>query len=127
MDNTKSSKTKGDRHRSSLTSASKIKKRSSVTHDRDHGAQGMDQRSVRNVYGYLEKFEKTELCELLASIDSHWMLSIDTYKAPTEHPNGIIRNLSAFNDSYLDILFPYDETIPRLDCREVHQILRELV
>jgi len=43
--------------------------------------QSMDQISVRNVFGLLEKFDKWEMCELLTTRDTHWLLtSGDVYK-----------------------------------------------
>ena len=43
--------------------------------------QSMDQISVRNVFGLLEKFDKWEMCELLTARDTHWLLSnADVYK-----------------------------------------------
>jgi hypothetical protein len=43
--------------------------------------QSMDQISVRNVFGLLEKFDKWEMCELLATRDTHWLLTNgDVYK-----------------------------------------------
>jgi hypothetical protein len=41
----------------------------------------MDQISVRNVFGLLEKYDKLEMCELLATRDTHWLLTNgDVYK-----------------------------------------------
>jgi hypothetical protein len=34
--------------------------------------------------------------------------------------------MQAFNESHIDILFPVDDNVPRLDTREIHQLLREL-
>ena len=45
---------------------------------------------------------------------------------PTELPTGLIRQLQAFNESHIDILFPVDDNVTRLDTREVHQLVREL-
>jgi hypothetical protein len=43
--------------------------------------QSMDQISVRNVFGLLEKYDKLEMCELLATRDTHWLLTNgDVYK-----------------------------------------------
>src|ERR1700691_5142140 len=43
--------------------------------------QSMDQISVRNVFGLLEKFDKWEMCELLTTRDTHWLLTNgDVYK-----------------------------------------------
>ncbi|CAF3613919.1 unnamed protein product [Rotaria sp. Silwood1] len=89
--------------------------------------QSMDQISVRNVFDLFSKFDKWDVTELLAARDTHWLLTnADIYKAPTENPIGLIRQLQAFSESHIDILFPVDDSIPRLDTREVHQLLREL-
>jgi hypothetical protein len=43
--------------------------------------QSMDQISVRNVFGLLEKFDKWETCDLLATRNTHWLLTNgDIYK-----------------------------------------------
>lgn len=43
--------------------------------------QSMDQISVRNVFGLMEKFDKWEMCEILAARDAHWLLTnADVYK-----------------------------------------------
>jgi hypothetical protein len=43
--------------------------------------QSMDQISVRNVFGLLDKFDKWEMCELLTARDTHWLLTnADVYK-----------------------------------------------
>jgi hypothetical protein len=46
--------------------------------------QSMDQISVRNVFGLLDKFDKWEMCELLTTRDTHWLLTNgDVYKVLT--------------------------------------------
>ncbi|UJR31012.1 hypothetical protein I4U23_018523 [Adineta vaga] len=90
-------------------------------------SQSMDDVAVKNALGFLEKYDKLEMCDLLASRDAHWFLtSGDIYKTPSELPNGLVRQLQPFNDSHIDILFPVDENIAHLDVREIHQLLREL-
>lgn len=43
--------------------------------------QSMDQISVRNVFGLLEKYDKWEMSEILATRDTHWLLTNgDVYK-----------------------------------------------
>lgn len=59
--------------------------------------QSMDQISVRNVFGLLEKFDKWEMCELLATRDTHWLLTnADVYKVEFEREKEkkIYRDLS---------------------------------
>ncbi|CAF1213803.1 unnamed protein product [Adineta steineri] len=90
-------------------------------------SQSMDDIAVKNALGFLEKYDKLEMCEILATRDTHWFLTNgDIYKAPTELPNGFIRQLQVFNDSHVDILFPVDDSIAHLDAREIHQLIREL-
>ncbi|CAF1396020.1 unnamed protein product [Adineta ricciae] len=108
-------------------------------------SQSMDDVAVKNALGFLEKYDKLEMCDLLASRDAHWFLtSGDVYKVtlfraridfllfvfvvevPSELPNGLVRQLQPFNDSYIDVLFPVDESVAHLDVREIHQLLREL-
>ncbi|CAF0881764.1 unnamed protein product [Rotaria sordida] len=89
--------------------------------------QSMDQISVRNVFDLFSKFDKWDVTELLTARDTHWLLTnADIYKVPTENPTGLIRQLQAFSETHIDILFPVDDDIPRLDTREIHQLLREL-
>jgi hypothetical protein len=46
--------------------------------------QSIDQISVRNVFGLLDKFDKWEMCELLTTRDTHWLLTNgDVYKVLT--------------------------------------------
>ena len=53
--------------------------------------QSMDQVSVRNVFGLLEKFDKWEMCELLATRDTHWLLTNgDVYKVFS--PSNLLTN-----------------------------------
>src|ERR1700722_11959093 len=49
------------------------------------------------------------------------------YQIPTENPSGLIRQMQAFSETHLDILFPVSDNISKLDSREVHQLIRELV
>lgn len=60
-------------------------------------SQSMDDVAVKNALGFLEKYDKLEMCDLLASRSAHWILtSSDVYKVlPTVSPVGIERSLLA--------------------------------
>jgi hypothetical protein len=86
----------------------------------------INQPSVRNIMGFIEKYDRAEVQELLSCMSSNWLLSLDDFKLPIEHPSGVISQMAPTSDNYLIVLMPYDDTVPNLDYREVHQIIREL-
>ena len=92
----------------------------------EDGEKSQNQPSVRNILGFMEKYDRVETQELLSQLSCHWLLSLDDFKVPIEHPQGIITQMTPISDGHLLILLPFDETIPELDYREMHQILREL-
>ena len=83
------------------------------------------QPSVRNVLGFVEKYDRVEVQELLTEMNCHWLLSMEDFKIPIEHPTGLISQMSPLNDDHLILLIPYDPNA-QLDYREMHQIIREL-
>lgn len=86
----------------------------------------LSQPSIRNILGFIEKYDRLEVQELLSQINCHWLLPSEVYKLPTEHPSGIISQMGPIYDKDLIILLPFDSSIPDLNYREIHQILREL-
>lgn len=82
--------------------------------------------ALRNAASFFEKFERYDCQELLTFISSHWMLSTDDFKVPTEPPLGLITQMAPMNEFVAMILFPEEEGIEPLDLRELHQIVREL-
>ena len=52
----------------------------------------------RVVASFFEKFERYESQELLGHFASHWLLSSDDYKVPTEPPSGLITQLQTVNE-----------------------------
>lgn len=86
-----------------------------------------DAAALRHVASFFEKFERYELQELLATAQTNYMLSTDDLKIPTDPPSGLITNMISIGNTYCAVvLFPEDPTLPTLDMREVHQIVREL-
>jgi hypothetical protein len=85
-----------------------------------------NQVSVRNILGFIERYDRTEILELLSQINCHWLLSLEDFKIPIEHPTGLISQMRPLNEESLYLLVPYDEEIELLDYREMHQIIREL-
>ena len=53
--------------------------------------------SQRVVASFFEKFERYECQELLGHFASHWLLSSDDYKVPTEPPSGMITQIQNVN------------------------------
>lgn len=49
-----------------------------------------NQPSVRNLMGFIEKYDRAEIQELLSSMTCNWLLSLDDFKLPIEHPTGNI-------------------------------------
>lgn len=82
--------------------------------------------AVRNIVGFIEKYDRVEAQELLSQMSSHWLLSTEDVKLPIEHPYGLISQMAPLNDDHVMLLVPYDEDVQFLDYREIHQIVREL-
>ena len=80
--------------------------------------------SVKNLMGFIEKYDKIEQSELLASLISSWLVSFE--QMSIDNPTGIITQMAPINDNHIIILMPYDETLPSLDYRVLHQIVRDL-
>lgn len=88
-----------------------------------------NQPSVRNIVGFVEKYDRVEAQELLSQMNSHWLLSLEDFKLPMEYPCGLMSQMAPLNEDNVILLIPYDEASDRdleLDYREIHQIIREL-
>lgn len=85
-----------------------------------------NQPSVRNIFGFIEKYDRVEVQELLSQMNCHWLLSLEDFKLPIEHPHGLITQMTPVNDDNLYILMPFESGVGDLEYREIHQILREL-
>lgn len=87
------------------------------------------QPSVRNIVGFLDKYDRYEIQELVAQMSSHWLLSLDDVKLPIEHPHGLMSQMAPLNDDNLLLLVECsgdDDKQLDLDYREIHQLIREL-
>jgi hypothetical protein len=49
-----------------------------------------NQPSVRNIIGFIEKYDRSEIQEVLSAMTSNWLLSLDDFKLPYEQPKGEI-------------------------------------
>jgi hypothetical protein len=85
-----------------------------------------NQAAVRNTLGFIEKYDRVEIQELLSEMNCHWLLSLEDYKVSIEHPMGLISQMMPLNEDHIFVLMPYDPDVPSFDYREIHQILREL-
>ena len=81
--------------------------------------------AIRYALSFFEKYDRYDCQELLAYQSAHWLLSTDDFKVPTEPPVGIISNMLITGNNFV-LMIPEDPTIPPMDYREVHQIIREL-
>jgi hypothetical protein len=73
--------------------------------------------------GFIEKFDKLEQSELIAAWVSGWLSSFE--QSSIDSPPGVITQIAP-TDNHIIILMPYDDTVPVLDYRILHQIIRDL-
>ena len=85
-----------------------------------------DNFALRNSAAFFEKYDRYEQQELLSYAASHWQLSTDDFKAPTEPPLGLITHMQLYQEFTSLFMLPVDENVESIDMREVHQIVREL-
>lgn len=81
---------------------------------------------ARNALNFIEKFERYDCQEMLGFMQTHWMLSTEDFRYPTDPPMGLISNINPQNSNTCVILIPEEESVQPLDYRELHQIVREL-
>ncbi|XP_053554580.1 ankyrin and armadillo repeat-containing protein [Bombina bombina] len=79
----------------------------------------------RNAHAFFEKYERSEVQDLLASTTSSWLVSMDDVYLPLQLPSGLITQLKNLAHPNVLILAPVEPEI-NLDYREIHQIIREL-
>ncbi|KAM4626878.1 ankyrin and armadillo repeat-containing protein [Discoglossus pictus] len=79
----------------------------------------------RNAHAFFEKFDRSELQELLVSTMSGWLVSMDDVRLPLQLPSGIITQLKNISHPSVILLAPEEPDI-KLDYKEIHQIIREL-
>lgn len=84
------------------------------------------QPAVRNILGFMDKYDRVEQQELLAQMTCHWLLSTEDFKIPIEQPPGIVSQLRQISEDHLLVLLPYEPDITPPDYREIHQVVREL-
>lgn len=79
----------------------------------------------RNATAFFEKYERSELQELLTMSFSSWLASKDDLRHPLDLPSGIMSQMKSVNVQTAILLTPAEPGLD-LDCREIHQIIREL-
>ncbi|KAM4697814.1 ankyrin and armadillo repeat-containing protein [Rhinophrynus dorsalis] len=79
----------------------------------------------RNANSFFDKYDQSEMQELLAYTTSNWLASMDDIHQPLQLPNGLITQLKNLTRPDVFLLAPVESDV-KLDFREVHQILREL-
>ncbi|NWX84136.1 ANKAR protein, partial [Nothoprocta pentlandii] len=79
----------------------------------------------KNASAFFKKYDPTELQELLTVMSSSWLASKDAIECPVELPSGLVSQLRNISSRTAILLVPVVSDVP-LDCKEVHQILREL-
>ncbi|NXD12533.1 ANKAR protein, partial [Nothocercus nigrocapillus] len=79
----------------------------------------------KNASAFFKKYDPTELQELLTAMSSSWLASKDAMERPVELPSGLVSQLRNISSRTAVLLAPVVSGVP-LDCKEVHQILREL-
>ncbi|XP_053128970.1 ankyrin and armadillo repeat-containing protein isoform X2 [Hemicordylus capensis] len=79
----------------------------------------------RNASAFFEKFERSELQELLTMSFCSWLAARDDLRQPLEFPSGVMTQMKSINVQTAILLAPVEPGID-LDCREIHQIIREL-
>uniref|UniRef100_G3WG25 Ankyrin and armadillo repeat containing n=1 Tax=Sarcophilus harrisii TaxID=9305 RepID=G3WG25_SARHA len=79
----------------------------------------------RNASAFFEKFDRSEIQELLATALVSWLSGKEDTRSHTELPDGLISQLKNVGFSTAILLAPVDPNA-NLDYREVHQIIREL-
>uniref|UniRef100_A0A8C5QDV3 Ankyrin and armadillo repeat containing n=1 Tax=Leptobrachium leishanense TaxID=445787 RepID=A0A8C5QDV3_9ANUR len=79
----------------------------------------------RHAQDFFDKYDRSEIQELLAHTSNSWLVSMDDAHLPLHLPSGLITQLNNITQENILLLAPVDPDV-KLDCREVHQIIREL-
>ncbi|XP_027252631.1 ankyrin and armadillo repeat-containing protein isoform X3 [Cricetulus griseus] len=79
----------------------------------------------RNASAFFEKYDRSEVQELLTTTVVSWLSSKDDVRSQLDIPSGLMSQINNVGFSNAILLTPVDPTA-HLDYREVHQILREL-
>ncbi|XP_064167188.1 ankyrin and armadillo repeat-containing protein [Anguilla rostrata] len=79
----------------------------------------------RNAHVFFERYDRSEIQELLSLTTCNWLLCSDNFNIPVDFPPGIIKQMRNFAQSNVLILTPADPRVT-LDYKVVQQIVREL-
>ncbi|XP_030066239.1 ankyrin and armadillo repeat-containing protein [Microcaecilia unicolor] len=74
---------------------------------------------------FFEKFDRSEIQELLAVSSTSWLAPKDDIRFPLQLPSGLIGQIKNFNFPNAIVLAPVEPDI-QINYREVHQMVREL-
>ncbi|XP_039178034.1 ankyrin and armadillo repeat-containing protein isoform X3 [Crotalus tigris] len=102
-----------------------IKKQALRNEQADEAAYLAHLAAQRNASAFFEKYERSELQELLTTSFCSWLASKDDMRHPLELPSGLLSQMKSINTSIAIILMPVEPGLD-LDCREIHQMIREL-
>uniref|UniRef100_A0ACB8G017 Uncharacterized protein n=1 Tax=Sphaerodactylus townsendi TaxID=933632 RepID=A0ACB8G017_9SAUR len=79
----------------------------------------------RNASAFFEKYERSELQELLTTSFCSWLAAKDDLRHPLETPSGLMAQIKTVSIPTVILLTPVEPGID-LDAKEIHQIVREL-
>lgn len=96
------------------------------TQNQDEEQNQQNTTAVRNILGFMDKYDRVEQQELLSQMTCHWLLSMEDFKIPIETPPGLISQMKNLTDDHLVVLIPFEADVQAPDYREIHQIVREL-
>lgn len=82
---------------------------------------------ARQALTYFERYDRYDAQELLAFSSTHWMLSNEDFRLPTDPPMGLISNVNPQYTNHCILLLPENPSLPPIDYRELHTIIRELI
>ncbi|XP_034285200.1 ankyrin and armadillo repeat-containing protein isoform X2 [Pantherophis guttatus] len=102
-----------------------IKKQALRNEQADEAAYLAHLAAQRNASAFFEKYDRSELQELLTTSFCSWLASKDDMRHPLELPSGLLSQMKSVNTSIAIVLMPVEPGLD-LDCREIHQMIREL-
>uniref|UniRef100_H9GL06 Ankyrin and armadillo repeat containing n=1 Tax=Anolis carolinensis TaxID=28377 RepID=H9GL06_ANOCA len=102
-----------------------IKKLAPRNEQADEAAYLAQLAAQRNATAFFEKYERSELQELLTMSFCSWLASKDDLRRPLDLPSGLVEEMKSFTVQSVILLAPVEPGLA-LDCKEIHQMIREL-
>ncbi|XP_054826109.1 ankyrin and armadillo repeat-containing protein [Eublepharis macularius] len=102
-----------------------IKKQAPRNEQADEAAYLAHLAAQRNASAFFEKYERSELQELLTTSFCSWLSSKEDLRHPLEFPSGLVTQMKSVTDPTVILLTPVEPGID-LDAKEIHQMIREL-